>query len=366
MDQAAMLSGLPSGAPSAAGRIIVRLRANTLTGKMVTKIFAKQLRIRSWHRYQRLTARKTRKIKQKVPYNLECPICLKKAKFPFVFDACCHGFCRDCIVKYQSSQILGATRDVRHTDGASGLSEDGSYLGTKSGLPCPVCKSTETEDAEAVLYRNAKLLLGKADLPTTNNSQKSKLKDRALDCVRILVQAENVLTPLYLSNVIMLIDVGRYRDAIAAIGNLTDARFTTIRCIFMKAKALERNKKYAKALECYDKIMDENLANAEKYREPYYEVRLQCTAASAQCLYKTNNLGFAIITCFAGVVADRHYPGFNQYHALSLKKQGKLEEAMSCMARAVLYETPWNPNERHNAEVCKQYQEMCAKMDGSS
>jgi hypothetical protein len=47
----------------------------------------------------------------------------------------------------------------------------------------------------------------------------------------------------------------------------------------------------------------------------------------------------AICTC-------RHFPGIHKYLALSYKDMGDRQMAMTMMNRAVLYETPWDDQNR--------------------
>ena len=288
-------------------------------------------------------------------YSSGCRICLETAKFPFVCNVCRHTFCTDCLV-YRTC-----------------LLEDGLHLGTNSGIPCPGCKSTPMENSEAKLFDKAKLLLAEADLPTTNNRQKGKLKYQALHCIRIALQADNPSMLLHLRNIIVLVDVGKYGDAIEAIGDITSSRFAAWKWMYMTARALERNEYFDEAYRIYNKVTKKtslavrnSIAISGKSHNAYHELYLQSTVGEARCMYKNDNLEMAIRICSAAVSADRFFPGFNQYYSLSLKKQGKLDEAIKYMARAILYETPWNPNEKHKANVWKEYHEMCTEMDSKS
>ena len=64
----------------------------------------------------------------------------------------------------------------------------------------------------------------------------------------------------------------------------------------------------------------------------------------ARCLYEEGNYVGSIRLGEAALAMNRHFPGIHKYLALAHKAQGNLPKAQQIMAQAVLYETPWDPN----------------------
>ena len=62
-----------------------------------------------------------------------------------------------------------------------------------------------------------------------------------------------------------------------------------------------------------------------------------------RCYYELKDYETAIMCCDSAIEMNRHYDGVYKYLALTYKALGNIDEAIAVMKRAVLYETPWDP-----------------------
>lgn len=80
-----------------------------------------------------------------------------------------------------------------------------------------------------------------------------------------------------------------------------------------------------------------------------------------KCNYELGQYDSCIGASEALLKMNRQFPGVRKYMALALKAQGKLDEAIRTMQRAVLYETPFN--DENKDLVWKLYKELCAELE---
>jgi tetratricopeptide (TPR) repeat protein len=62
-----------------------------------------------------------------------------------------------------------------------------------------------------------------------------------------------------------------------------------------------------------------------------------------RCLYTKKMYKQAIYNINLGLKIDRHFPGIHKYKVLSQLKLGLYDDALGTASQAVIYETPWDP-----------------------
>jgi tetratricopeptide (TPR) repeat protein len=71
----------------------------------------------------------------------------------------------------------------------------------------------------------------------------------------------------------------------------------------------------------------------------------------ARCAYEMKCYEKAIAASDWAIEMNRGFPGVHKYKALAEKARGDLDAAIATMNRAVLYETPWDDDNRRRALV---------------
>jgi tetratricopeptide (TPR) repeat protein len=79
----------------------------------------------------------------------------------------------------------------------------------------------------------------------------------------------------------------------------------------------------------------------------------------SRCAYEQGVYDKAIYGAEVALEMNRHFPGIHKLLALSQKANGDMDAAITTMNRGVLYETPWD--EDNKAEVLKLYNELRAE-----
>jgi tetratricopeptide (TPR) repeat protein len=79
----------------------------------------------------------------------------------------------------------------------------------------------------------------------------------------------------------------------------------------------------------------------------------------SRCFYETSVYDKSIAAASAAIEMNPHFPGVYKFKALSQRAIGELDEAITTMTRAVLYETPWDDDNR--AVALKLYDELVAE-----
>jgi len=335
--------------------------------------------------------------------NTECPICFATPpNNAVVLSACRHSFCYSCLFEWQKHVSLEASLNQRIRVG-------------KSGTPCPYCKSTETEDVEEDLLHRADLLLVGVNLPVNSEKQKESLKKQALSCVDKVLMGKNAKMDAYVTKAKILLALGLHSEAMRAVDEAIDenekrkahpmlvlaeaAKAAEARgdmaeyylkvvaigehqdkhsvplsqlnnyaeCKLIKCEALEAQNNFQEAFDLYMEVtkeMTKPIAGEDESK--FHDTVYKSMVGFARCSYEMGKFEHAV-TCSDGVMnIYRHRPNVHKYKALSLKKLGKIDEAITVMQRAILYETPWNIDTKHNAEVWQLYKELCAERDAQN
>ena len=76
-----------------------------------------------------------------------------------------------------------------------------------------------------------------------------------------------------------------------------------------------------------------------------------------RCYYELKDYEAALMCGDSAIEMNRHYDGVYKYLAMTHKALGNIDEAIAVMKRAVLYETPWNP------ENVSQVKDLLAELE---
>ena len=334
--------------------------------------------------------------------NTECPICFEALpENAVVLKACRHAFCPNCLIQWQKQQTVDQRIQQRQRLSVGEIV-----------TPCPLCKNTETGDIEEDLLTKADLLLVGAKLPLNSEEQKESMRKRALNCIDKVLMAENAKMDAYVTKAKILLTLGRHSEAIEAadeaieenekrksdplvvlsfeakaakergdtpefkrivceigeqMSNFHKAPLSLLNsyaeCKLVKCVALENQNDFQGAFELYSEITDETKASDDESKT--HDTIFECMVGLARCNYEMGKHKHAVVWSDGVIDLYRNRPNVHKYKALSLRELGRLDEAVKVMQCAVLYETPWNMDDEHNAEVWRLYKELCAERDGA-
>ena len=322
-----------------------------------------------------------------------CIICSAESLInPYVVKKCGHMYCTTCLIRWQ----LKSKND-------------------RIPVTCPLCGDVEMDDVESELLGKAESLLTQAEDPATSETRAEELRQDALRYVDIVLSARDVSMSAYRLKSRILTHQNRFQDLIDFIDVILEenerrmnhpvymqwcqvqaaengterarriALFSkekeehsssyehsvisdkgVIECNFTKSWALENLGNYTEAKELYVQAV-RPLANGTSsfYEKSRY---IAAMVGVARCEYNVGRFSEAIGICddLTGRWSAQKYPGVYKYKALALEKQGKLDDAISVMAQAVLYETPWSDDEAYNADIRELYNNLLAKKSGNS
>jgi len=102
------------------------------------------------------------------------------------------------------------------------------------------------------------------------------------------------------------------------------------------------------------------LRKQEKKHSSTIMQQRSCWNELCRCYYKLGEYDRAIRAGSCALEMNRHYVGVHKYVALAHKAKGNLEEAQRTMNRAVLFETPWDEDNRRTQT--QLFRVMCADL----
>lgn len=294
--------------------------------------------------------------------NQNCAICLQDTMDdPIILD-CRHAFCFACLVDYQAM--------VRRTS-------------TATEMLCPLCREPNLEGAE---YRRITLFMARVAYKGITDEERDTLLSQAQDDSSRILEADPndikaMLTKVQLlllqkdvdqalkilrklmdkdkenkektkkitERIEMALEEGREEDA----GRILDENqqfFQQGHCIscfsmqvlLLMAEAQGLAQDWEAALETYKIIMNEDFS-------PTPVQRRKNLMGLSRCFYEVGHYKAAIISGEGAIRTERHFPGIHKYVALSYKEMGDRQMAKTVMNRAVLYETPWDDQNRQDA-----------------
>ena len=335
------------------------------------------------------------KLSDETGINSECAICLETAmKNPIVLEGCKHAFCSSCLLRWQERKRF------------SPFSAE-----IEGNLNCPLCRSETPNVAESLLV-SAKLNAERANRPGCTPDEQARFREQALTNVEQALDSETPHLHAYCIKIDVLNAIGDGRAALECIDELKkvneerweqkreltrmlaqadaaiarsdenadelmesviervaksglpgevldDAKQTQIGIQLQRAEAFQVLDEWEEAKDVYIQMLM-SLEGPEDASPPQNR---QVFMGLSRCAYELGVFDRSIFAAEAALEMNRHFQGVHKYKALSEKASGDIDAAIRTMNRAVLYETPWD--EDNKAEVLKLYNELLAEKAGS-
>jgi tetratricopeptide (TPR) repeat protein len=328
--------------------------------------------------------------------NLECGICLEEQMQQPVTLDCKHAFCATCLVAWQRQK-------GNLTSMLEGMNLDRSHS-------CPMCRAETDGKAEEDLLLRARLLAGRANYMKKNPGAKQDLLEKALAILDKVLEVDKPHLQAYVSKAEVLQSLGKYQEQVDIIDELVSINSSRLEKAAVLGK-LEAQINEAMAegnMEFAERLQEEYIAYAAKegdlgtrfkdsqdltemliqQAEAYIELGEWQTAKDilmtkidvlstygagsaiqvrrsvmglARCAYELKVFEKAIAASEWAIEMNRHFPGVYKYKALAQKKMGDLDAAILTMNQAVLYETPWDEENRQKA--LSLYDELLAEKE---
>lgn len=326
--------------------------------------------------------------------NSECAICLEnEMKNPIVLEGCKHAFCSSCLLQWQERKRFSP--------------EDNQG---QQNHNCPLCRSETTNAADSLLV-SASLSASRANRPGCTPEEQARFRAQALTNVEQALDTETPHLHAYCIKIDILIALRDGNAALECIDELVrvneerwEEKRSLTRMMAQADAALARGDENAEELmesviqrvaevglpaealsdsienqfgielqraEAYQVLQDWEAAKKvyldmlESMEEPDYgspPQQRQIFMGLSRCAYELGVYDRSIYAAQAALDMNRHFPGVHKFKALSEKAQGDLDAAITTMNRAVLYETPWD--EDNKAKVLKLYNELLSEKSG--
>jgi tetratricopeptide (TPR) repeat protein len=273
-----------------------------------------------------------------------------------------------------------------------------------------MCRAETDGNAEEDLMLRARLLAGRASYMKNNPEAKQDLLEKALAILDKVLEVDKPHLQAYVSKAEVLWSLGRYQEQVDTIEELVAVNSDRLEKVAVLEKLEERIDEAAAQgnMEDVDKLQEEYVAYAAKQgdlgtrfkgSEDLTEMRIQQAEAYielgewqtakdilmtkidvistygagtpiqvrrtvmglARCAYELKVFDKAIAASDWAIEMNRHFPGVYKYKALAEKAMGDLDAAIVTMNRAVLYETPWDEENRQKA--LSLYDELLAEKE---
>jgi len=332
----------------------------------------------------------------KVALNCECGICLEEQmKDPIVLEECKHAFCFACLKEWQvyarKPRILYQSHHQQPTLTSS----------------CPYCRQQIQVNLIEDCTEKAKLYAARGNKKSLSEEERTKCFDLALQQIDKILTGENserdiatmclkaqILTNqnpkeavqcykqilafdeegasntikinVLLDRVKVAMDAGNDDEAdrlmnevedfhetnsfMSRIGDLGDPmRLVDLK--LMMAEAHEAASDWKAALDVYMKLMEQQ-ENPDMVQPRQNRMMF---AGIARCLFELKEYERAIAAGETALAMNRHFPGVHKLLALPQRAMGKMQQALACLSRAVLYEAPWDDlNKQENIALLKK------------
>lgn len=299
----------------------------------------------------------------------ECSICLNPIKDPVTLKECKHSFCTACMVAWQARSVMG-----------------------EQPASCPYCRG-KSEDVEQGIIDQATLLLTEANLRKMTDDTRIKVREEAAGLLETLVSMDDVHPQAAFLQAQALISLQDGQRALTAIdrilvGREKRAKHPTLERLAVAAERgdeEERARLQEELIDLYEKgehapprsIDEDSMPSIYQQQGEAFELLEQWSDAfksyvnAVQSLHDPESVsvveqrkiwmalartGFlsgqydkAIHASQAAIEMNRHFEGVHMYKGLSEKALGRLDDAISTMNQAVLYETPWDNHKRQQA-----------------
>lgn len=305
-----------------------------------------------------------------------CGICLEDTIVdPVVFKKCKHAFCCSCLVHFQNTN--------KQSDF------------TQNGTKCPYCR---TEIPDLVDSTNAKIcvIVARVERGDMSEGERKELATKALaDIEKLCDIGDPLLKVIFTHNRATLLScrgdhnaaLKGLQDAIPVFTEMAEngakAEAIMAKCIAQNLRFTEEIRKhnlgapgsvprktdlinlYFNIAKVQKKLEDWDAA-AETYKKMYesFQVGPEMNAhqqrevflGAQECAYQMKDYRYAMQLGDTVMKTNRFYPGVHKSTALAYRAIGKVEEARVLAARVVLYETPWDEeNKKNNWKFWKEY-----------
>ncbi|CAJ1960334.1 unnamed protein product [Cylindrotheca closterium] len=335
----------------------------------------------------------------------DCAICLRHPMVdPYVLPSCGHAFCFSCLAEWQNTVKNNAAAPAYPS-----LPDESK----KPKLNCPACRA-ETPDVQDSILQKARLLAARANNRKTSESEKITLRREALaeldqlekkgrppveevvtpvdvqiSCQRLATRAELLLSLqepekakeelLWLQDLTKLAATNREEfnsmvkqgEALTAQGKEDEAEEVLqkldeykakrntlsllnfsfdVYAMLARAEEMMENWEAAKLMyfAMMENMTDHTTATPPQQREMYMGM---CRVA-----YHLKRYDKALAAGEVVLEMNRHFPFCHKYIALSQKAMGDMDAAKVTMARALVYEAPWD--DQHHEQVLELYREI--------
>jgi hypothetical protein len=307
--------------------------------------------------------------------NTDCSICLEQATRPVTVAGCKHTFCFACLRHHQKFAPLNLGKQAK----------------------CPLCRA-ELPDVDIGVLERAQLLGSRALATNTSDEAKVRYCDEGLAEVQKILEASPSDERATILRAELLHIQGNHRSGIVALdsvlrraqevdgqrgnlsqmeaqiraameheanGDMDDAEMDAlerqmdamvasapqngrippaelVNINLKKGEMLEALGEWAEALGVYKAVF----ATMAGPRDATAVQQRKLLNACSRCLYYTGEYEGAIMMGEGAIDANRYFPGCHDYVARAQLAKGDLQAAIRTRSRAVLFETPWDDENR--------------------
>jgi tetratricopeptide (TPR) repeat protein len=313
--------------------------------------------------------------------NTECCICLAdEIDSPVVLENCRHAFCAACLIEWQ--RVVPTLQDRRET--------------------CPICRS-ESSNVEKSLLEKARMYASRANRKGATDEVKKRYREEALEEVEKVLRVDPPHLQAFFTKAEILRSLGDPGAAIETLNRMAELddqrqeEAAHIESLLQRAATAETEGDEEDLLDEAESLQkklgtrlkggearhfDLKLLQAEAYEDMQeWEDAIKIYRSSileadgmligspvqnrkifmglSRCFYETSVYEKSIAAASAAIEMNPHFPGVYKFKALSQRAKGELDEAVKTMTRAVLYETPWDDDNK--AQALRLYDELAAE-----
>jgi tetratricopeptide (TPR) repeat protein len=314
--------------------------------------------------------------------NTECCICLaEEIERPVVLESCRHAFCAACLIEWQRVVPLSQVQREK----------------------CPLCRS-ECSNVEASLLEKARMHAARANRRDASDEVKTSYREQALEEIDKFLRVDQPHLQAFFTKAEILRSLGDPAGAISTLNQMTEQddqrqeEAAKVESLLQRAEAADTEGDEVALLDEAEslqkkmgnrlgggkaRLFDLKLLQAYSYQDmkKWEEaIRIYISMFEAmdgtevgspvqqrkifmgisQCFYETGKYEKSISSASAAIEMNPYFPGVYKFKALSQRAKGELGEAVKTMTRAVLYETPWDDDNR--AEALKLYDELSSEL----
>jgi tetratricopeptide (TPR) repeat protein len=308
--------------------------------------------------------------------NTECCICLAdEIDTPVVLENCRHAFCVACLTEWQ--RVVPKSEDRRET--------------------CPICRSEASNVVNSMLEK-AQMYASRANRCQATDDVKKRYREEALEEVEKVLRIRPPHLQAFFTKAEILKslgDPGMAIETLSQMAELDDQRQAEVAHIesllqraedeqeelldeaeliqknsgsrlkggkarhfdlkLLQAEAYQDMKEWEEAMKIYISLLEATMSVDEDIVGSPIQQR-QIFMGLSRCFYEAGVYEKSISAASAAIEMNPHFPGVYKFKALSQRAMGELDEAVKTMTRAVLYETPWDDDNK--AEALRLYDEL--------